>query len=137
MDYVRGLIPDANGVEAFATAESDIKLPTGGIRVEHHAGHAATAFASSPFQRAAVLVCDSQPGREVSLWTADAGGVAEADFRWRGPGFATVYSAATEAFGFVPQWVGGSDTPRIAETALTVRPEVRTFLADYMKNLPK
>jgi hypothetical protein len=37
----------------------------------------------------------------------------------------------------VPQWAGGSDTPRVAQTALTVRPEVRTFLADYMKNLPK
>ena len=44
---------------------------------------------------------------------------------------------AEKAFGFVPQWAGGSDTPRVAETALTVRPEVRTFLADYMKNLPK
>jgi tripartite-type tricarboxylate transporter receptor subunit TctC len=44
---------------------------------------------------------------------------------------------ADKAFGFVPQWAGGSDTPRVAQTALTVRPEVRTFLADYMKNLPK
>jgi hypothetical protein len=25
----------------------------------------------------------------------------------------------------------------VAQTALTVRPEVRTFLTDYMKNLPK
>jgi len=44
---------------------------------------------------------------------------------------------AEKAFGFVPQWAAGSDTPRVAQTALTVRPEVRTFLADYMKNLPK
>ena len=44
---------------------------------------------------------------------------------------------AEKAFGFVPQWAGGSDTPKVAQTALTVRPEVRTFLADYMKNLPK
>jgi len=44
---------------------------------------------------------------------------------------------AEKAFGFVPQWAGGPDTPTVAQAALTVRPEVRTFLTDYMKNLPK
>jgi tripartite-type tricarboxylate transporter receptor subunit TctC len=44
---------------------------------------------------------------------------------------------AEKAFGFVPQWAAGPDTPKVAQTALTVRPEVRAFLADYMKNLPK
>ena len=44
---------------------------------------------------------------------------------------------AEKAFGFVPQWAAGPDTPKVAQTALTVRPEVRTFLTDYMKNLPK
>jgi putative tricarboxylic transport membrane protein len=44
---------------------------------------------------------------------------------------------AEKTFGFVPQWAAGTDTPKVAQTALTVRPEVRAFLADYMKNLPK
>ena len=44
---------------------------------------------------------------------------------------------AERTFGFVPQWAAGPDTPKVAQTALTVRPEVRAFLADYMKNLPK
>ncbi|MGA7487427.1 MAG: hypothetical protein WBW74_10895 [Xanthobacteraceae bacterium] len=44
---------------------------------------------------------------------------------------------AEKTFGFVPQWVGGPDTPQVAQRALTVAPEVRAFLADYMKNLPK
>ena len=44
---------------------------------------------------------------------------------------------AEKAFGFVPQWAAGPDTPKVAQTALTVRPEVRAFLTDYMKNLPK
>ncbi len=44
---------------------------------------------------------------------------------------------AEKTFGFVPQWAAGPDTPKVAQTALTVRPEVRAFLADYMKNLPK
>jgi putative tricarboxylic transport membrane protein len=44
---------------------------------------------------------------------------------------------AEKAFGFVPQWEAGADTNEVAQKALTVRPEVRAFLADYMKNLPK
>jgi tripartite-type tricarboxylate transporter receptor subunit TctC len=44
---------------------------------------------------------------------------------------------AERTFGFVPQWTAGPDTPKVAQTALTVRPEVRAFLMDYMKNLPK
>jgi tripartite-type tricarboxylate transporter receptor subunit TctC len=49
-----------------------------------------------------------------------------------------VYAEEAErAFGFVPQWEAGPQTSQVAQNALTVRPEVRTFLADYMKNLPK
>ncbi len=44
---------------------------------------------------------------------------------------------AEKTFGFVPLWSAAPDTARVAQTALTVRPEVRAFLADYMKNLPK
>jgi hypothetical protein len=43
---------------------------------------------------------------------------------------------AEKAFGFVPQWEARPDTPKVAQAALSVRPEVRTFLTDYMKNLP-
>ena len=43
---------------------------------------------------------------------------------------------AEKVFGFVPQWEASPDTNKVAQTALTVRPEVRTFLTDYMKNLP-
>jgi hypothetical protein len=44
---------------------------------------------------------------------------------------------AEKAFGFVPLWTGAPDTPQVAQRALSVPPEVRTFLTDYMKNLPK
>jgi tripartite-type tricarboxylate transporter receptor subunit TctC len=44
---------------------------------------------------------------------------------------------AEKAFGFVPQWEAGPDTDKTAQLALTVRPEVRAFLIDYTKNLPK
>jgi hypothetical protein len=44
---------------------------------------------------------------------------------------------AEKTFGFVPRWDAGPDTPKVAQTALSVRPEVRAFLADYMKNVPR
>jgi hypothetical protein len=44
---------------------------------------------------------------------------------------------AQMSFGFVPRWDAGPDTPKVAQTALTVRPEVRAFLTDYIKNPPK
>ena len=44
---------------------------------------------------------------------------------------------AEKAFGFVPQWEAGPDTNALAQNALTVRPQVRAFLTDYMKSVPK
>jgi tripartite-type tricarboxylate transporter receptor subunit TctC len=44
---------------------------------------------------------------------------------------------AEKAFGFVPQWESGPETNEMAQKALAMRPPVRAFLADYMKNLPK
>jgi len=44
---------------------------------------------------------------------------------------------AEKTFGFVPQWKAGADTPKIAQSALSILPDVRAFLADYMKNVPK
>jgi hypothetical protein len=44
---------------------------------------------------------------------------------------------AEKTFGFVPIWSAGPDTPKVAQAALSVPPQVRTFLAEYMKNVPK
>jgi hypothetical protein len=44
---------------------------------------------------------------------------------------------AEKAFGFVPIWSAGPDTPKVAQAALNMRPQVRTFLTEYMKNVPK
>jgi tripartite-type tricarboxylate transporter receptor subunit TctC len=44
---------------------------------------------------------------------------------------------AQKTFGFVPLWEGSTDTQRVAETALAIEPQVRAFLKDYMKNVPK
>jgi hypothetical protein len=52
-------------------------------------------------------------------------------------GDAAYADEAEKTFGFVPQWAAGPDTPNVAQSALTVPPQVRAFLTDYMKNLPK
>jgi len=44
---------------------------------------------------------------------------------------------AERSFGFVPQWEARPDTPKVAQAALSVPPDVRTFLVDYIKNVPK
>jgi hypothetical protein len=50
----------------------------------------------------------------------------------------TAYAEEAEkTFGFVPQWQAAPDTPQLAQAALSIAPEVRTFLTDYIRNVPK
>jgi hypothetical protein len=42
-----------------------------------------------------------------------------------------------KALGFVPDFVTGADTNRLARQTLNVRPEVRAFVADYIKRANK
>jgi hypothetical protein len=44
---------------------------------------------------------------------------------------------AQKAFGYVPLWQASTDNNATAQRAMTIRPEVRTFLLDYIKNPPK
>jgi carbamoyltransferase len=89
-------------VAAYVVAEPQARLPAAlpTIAFDHHEGHAATAFLTSPFERAAVLVCDSQSDRELSVWTGAEGRLTDRQWPWRGPAFATLYSACAEVFGF-------------------------------------
>ena len=41
---------------------------------------------------------------------------------------------AMKALGFVPEYEAGPDTNREVRSALTVKPEVRSFVIDYVKN---
>jgi hypothetical protein len=44
---------------------------------------------------------------------------------------------AMKSIGFVPEYVAGPDTNRQVRAALTVKPEIRAFVADYIKNTNK
>ena len=92
-------------VSTYAVAENAITLPSSLAieRVDHHQAHAAAAFCTSPFSEATVLVCDQHGIPEVTIWHGEKGTVKRHPFPWTGPGFATLYSQATEALGFQPE----------------------------------
>jgi carbamoyltransferase len=89
-------------ISAYAVAESSIQLPPDRpvSYVDHHLAHAATAFYSSPFEDATIVVCDRGGSPELTVWWGDANGIRRQDFSWVGPAFASVYSQAAEAMGF-------------------------------------
>ena len=95
---------DPSTVSALVVAEADAhvssSLPL--VAVEHHRAHAATAYLTSSFPRAAVLVCDSHADREVSVWLGAEGRLEDQWWPWSGPGLASLYSASAELFGFSP-----------------------------------
>jgi len=92
----------ADEVTAYVTAEGGVSLPAGlpRVRLDHHFGHAATAFLTSPFDSAAVLVCDQSAGPEVSVWSGSDGDVSSRHWPWRGAGFASLFTDACQLFGF-------------------------------------
>jgi len=44
---------------------------------------------------------------------------------------------ALKTIGFVPEYVAGPDTNRQVRQALVVKPEIRAFVLDYIKNANK
>jgi carbamoyltransferase len=105
VDEVLALASRRRGdVTRYVLAEERAQLPSDlDFEVlDHHEAHAATAFFTSPFKRAAVLVCDRDRSRDFSVWIGD--GTTLIDQKWRlgGEGFALLYSECAEVFGFAP-----------------------------------
>jgi carbamoyltransferase len=91
-------------VSAFVTAEEGMSLPRSlpRVRLDHHQAHAATAFLTSPFEDAAVLVCDQHSSPEVSVWVGTRHRVIDQHWPWSGDGFASLFAQACEVFGIAP-----------------------------------
>jgi carbamoyltransferase len=87
---------------AYVIAERRAQLPPTlrSIVLDHHQAHAATAFLTSPFEQAVVLVCDRDAEREISVWKGSGGQLRYQQWPWRGRGFATLYSECAELFAF-------------------------------------
>ena len=89
----------------------------GAHQLDHHRGHAATAFLTSPFREATIVVCDSDTEREVSVWRGYGSTLEAVEVDWRGPGFASVYSRLTRLLGFGPR------SESLVEALARVHPE--------------
>ena len=88
-------------VSSYAVAETAIQLPADVPvdRVDHHRAHAATAFLTSSYDDAVVLVCDRHGEPELTVWRGEDGAVRQEQFCWSGPAFASLYGRACRAFG--------------------------------------
>jgi carbamoyltransferase len=88
-------------VSRYVVAETRPHQPVEGFEyIDHHFAHACTAYLSSPFDSAAIVVCDREaPG--VSVWRGQGAVVERIDWPWRGPSFADVYSQVAGAMGFL------------------------------------
>jgi carbamoyltransferase len=89
-----------DGVESYVVAEPQVRLPMSlrTVAVDHHRAHAAAAFLTSSFDRAAVLICDSHSDRELSVWTGSGADLEDRNWPWRGRAFATLYSECAGLF---------------------------------------
>jgi carbamoyltransferase len=73
------------------------------IQLPHHAAHAATAFLTSSFEEAVVVVCSHRAAPEMAVYRASADGIHDRRWAWEGVGFSRLYSMLTDALGFEPR----------------------------------
>jgi carbamoyltransferase len=143
-----GLKP--SDIDTYATAENTIELPMSApvVRVDHHLAHATTAFHLSPFSSAAVLVCDQGASEPVAVWAARDGRLARQEWSAEGTGFANLYSACAEVFGFsrgseheleaLARLDTGADADRLSDVftyedgTLQANPRWKGLLSDWL-----
>jgi carbamoyltransferase len=89
-------------ISAYVTAEDGLCLPSQlpRVRLEHHHCHAAAAFLTSPFDNAAVLVCDQNSSPDVSVFMGRGSELSDEHWPWSGEGFATLFTQGAQLFGF-------------------------------------
>lgn len=68
-------------------------------RMEPHFALACTAYLSSPYSAATIVVCDREEPK-VSVWRARGREVARVDWPWVGPGYADLLSECSRLMGF-------------------------------------
>ncbi len=89
-------------VLAYVVAEEGLSVTAGlpSLQLDHHHGHAATAFLTSPFETAAILVCDQNSDAQVSVWRGHGNEVVRQHWPWSGSGFASLFTQCAQIFGF-------------------------------------
>ena len=84
---------------AMAETVGDIVDSRAVERLDHHLAHACTAYLSSPFSSATIVVCDHESPK-VSVWRGAGNNVTRVDWSWAGIGFTDLYSACAAVVGF-------------------------------------
>lgn len=116
-----------SAIDRFAIVAGDGPTPAGSAeRIDHHRAHASTAYLTSPFTDAVVLVCDHD-APEISAWVGEGATIRPLDLAWTGPGFARVYARCTAALGFT-----GPTAGQRMEALARLRPEHRDAEIDAM-----
>ncbi len=73
--------------------------PAGATPLGHHHAHASTAYRTSPFPAAAIVICDHEaPG--TSVWLGAGREVTRREWLETGPGFAPAYTRVAAGLGF-------------------------------------
>jgi carbamoyltransferase len=90
---------DQIGRYVVADCGAATRLGEGFEYIDHHFAHACTAYLTSPFPDAAVVVCDHK-APEVSVWVGEGPVLRRIDWPWRGDGFAHTFSSFAAALGF-------------------------------------
>jgi len=84
---------------AMAETGSEVVDSRDGERLDHHLAHACTAYLSSPFTSATIVVCDHEAPK-VSVWRGRGKEVTRVEWPWAGMGFTDLYSACAAVLGF-------------------------------------
>ena len=113
----------------YVVVDADRGLLPAGVqvdRIDHHMAHASTAYFTSPFTSAAIVICDHEsPG--VSVWTGLGATMTRVDWPWSGIGFAQAYSRVASALGF-----GTSAADQRLEALARLHPDARDARVDAL-----
>jgi carbamoyltransferase len=101
---LRSVGQSPTSVTAYVTAEEGLTLSTDlpRVRLDHHYGHAATAYLTSPFEKAAILVCDQHSSPDASVWIGQGEHVFNQHWPWVGEGFASLFAQCCQLFDLKP-----------------------------------
>ncbi len=111
----------------IAASEGEVHGSSASIEhIDHHLAHACTAYLTSSFSSAAILVCDHESPK-VSVWQGQASSVTSVDWQWHGAGLVDLYSRCAAALGFQ----GGTGDQRM-EALARLRPDSRDERLDRL-----
>ena len=119
-DAIQTLL-ERNGLRRDAVNRYVIAEPWSGTtvdRLDHDQAHAATAYLSSPFAAATIVVCDDDAA--LSVWAGAGASLRRVEWPWSGPGLKQLYSESATLCGLT-----GRGADQRFEALARLAPEAR------------